>query len=91
MNIYDQFISKNIRSINYLDKVSFNKIKNITRIESQQNFYKQNNEKSTQQYILFIEVLNQSFLYYLFTLMHLYFFLEILIMGIILYKKTILR
>lgn len=56
LNIYDQFILKNIGSINYLDKVSFNRIKNITRIESQQNFYKQNNEKSTQQYILFIEV-----------------------------------
>ena len=56
LNIYDQFISNNIRSINYLNKVSFDKIKNISRIKSQQNFYNQNNEKTSQQYILFIEL-----------------------------------
>ena len=56
LNIYDQFISNNFGAIDYLNKVSINRIKNITRIESKQNFYNQNNEKTSQQYILFIEV-----------------------------------
>ena len=56
LSIYDHFKNNKIVKLDYLDQVEFNKIKNISRIESQQNYYNKNDDKSTQQYILFIEV-----------------------------------